>query len=176
MNEITPHLTPYIFGNPSAPNNDRISSFVDGLDIQEVPDTTAIGPMFDPLYANYAPQGPENVLYEIRKQFPYLPIIGFPPSVRSVNLAAGVAKEVTIPDKMAIVRFRGDGNYWVCMEGNAEVPQAGSTNVIDEQSKSIFKPEDYFYFIAGKVSLSMISTAGCNVSAAFWPMNMFPKV
>lgn len=177
MSDQIPHMVPSPFGGISQPNNspmrlDNVHSF------EGVAEMTAVGPMFDPEYSGYTPQGPVNALASIRSQFPFLEIMQFPPMVQTVHLDANAAKDVTIPQGMAIARFSGDGAYFVCIEGNASIPasSAGAANPegIDNASKSIFKPEWNFWYIQGRSSVSMIAQAACNVSISLWPINVLP--
>ena len=179
MIEQTPHLAPNQFSFPSAPNNNGMD-FSNVHSLEGIPEMTAVGPLFDPEYQNYAPQGAANVLMEIRRNFPFLEIMPFPPVVKTVHLDPGVPKEIAIPNGMALCRFSGDGGYFVCIAGNAEIPltSAGANDAtsVDSQSKSIYKPEWNFFYLQGKSSVSMISAAGCNVSMSLWPMNVLPVI
>ena len=158
---------------PSAPQNDT-NSLMDVVHFSGSPEMAAIGPEFDPLYENYAPQGPQNALMAMREKFPFLPILPLPNSVVAFALVANQVQEVQIPTGMAMAMISGDAAYWVSLQGNAQLPAIGVNPLDANQSRSFYRPDGIFFFIAGKSALSFISGVTSNVSIALWAMNELP--
>lgn len=100
-------------------------------------------------------------LMALRAQNPFIQILPFPNETRGYALPAGVAVDINLPSGTKMIRFVGDGNYYVSRKGNASAP-VGVAN--EDGSGSIMKPEYGFFFVEEISQLSVISTAGCNLT------------
>lgn len=138
----------------------------ESLDLNPIPQETALSnPQDDEMFT---PRGPINDLMRFRQQFPYVPIIPFPPQVRTVVLAANVAKDIDIPDVVVAVLLRGNADYYISNHGNAEIP-------IDGLSKSIYKPDGIMFFTGGIKNLSVIAPAACIVTLLGYAPSELPR-
>lgn len=143
-------------------NNPSLAPFLglmegEALELGDVPTETNIA---DPQTGFlFTPQGAINMLARFRAEFPYVPVLPFPPQVRTVALLQNVAQDIEVPDMVVAVIFKGSGNYYVSNHGKAEVP-------VDTTSKSFFKPEGFVWFTGGIRSFSVISpdVGGCIVT------------
>lgn len=93
-------------------------------------------------------------LMALRCQNPFIDIMPFPNKVVSVLLAAGVPQDITIPSQAKLVRFSGNGEYYVSRNGNAQIPD-GTPNTSD--SGSIMNPENNYWYVEEIQSLSVVS-------------------
>lgn len=124
------------------------------LDIGNVPEEAAIS---DPITGQLqTPQGVTNNLARFRVDFPNVPIIPFPNQVRTVALVQNIAQDIEIPDRVVAIMLRGSSDYFICNQGNAEIPA-------DKYSKSIYKPEGMLLYTGGIQTLSAITNnvGGC---------------
>lgn len=160
---------------PSMPgNNPVISPFLQmehnmTLPLSTVSEETSIGN--DDLKFTATPQGPRNMLMDLRDKFPYLPILPVPSNVVTVALAANVPQDIKIPDGTIMGLFFGSGTYYVGLHGNAEIPVAGN----QEASKSIYRPERFAFYLANKKALSLISAdAACVVTLLTYTFEQLP--
>ena len=126
----------------------------EALDVGEVPEETAIR---DPITGvPDTPLGVTNNMARFRIDFPYVPVIPFPNQVRTIVLVQNAAQDIEIPDRVVAIMLRGNGNYFISNNGNAEVPA-------DKFSKSIYKPEGWLIYTGGIKTLSAITpdVGGC---------------
>lgn len=100
-------------------------------------------------------------LMALRAQLPFMQIMPLPNTVLNILLAANVAQDVQIPDQTKLVKFKGDGNYYVSRNGAAQIPD-GTDNTT--RSGSIMVPEDVFYYVEELKNISIISLAGCKLT------------
>lgn len=100
-------------------------------------------------------------LMALRAQLPFMQIMPLPNTVLNILLAANVAQDIQIPDQTKLLKFRGDGNYYVSRNGAAQIPD-GTDNT--KLSGSIMVPEDVFYYVEGLINISIISLAGCKLT------------
>lgn len=154
-------------------NNPAFAAFLglgpgDILDLGEVPTDTNISEVATGI--PFTPQGPFNMLAALRAQFPYVPIIPWPPSISTVALVQNVAQELVVPDMVQFVMFRGSGNYYVSRHGNAETP-------VNALGKSIYKPEGFLFYSGGMKSFSCITpdAAGCVVTMLGYAPTELPR-
>lgn len=170
---LEPNETPW----PSALwNNPELAPLLDTrqgerLSLGSVPEETAIGSLLDDtIYTN---QGPNADLASLRLQFPFLQIIPFPPRAVSVKLTvASQAYNIDIPDGTSLIKMKGNGDYYVSQNGNAEVPFETPGGSI--QSQSIYKPEEYLLYVGGIRQLSVISPFANTIVTVLCFMN--PKM
>jgi hypothetical protein len=156
----SPAISPNQSSAPSEPtNNPGIWPYLsldtgEQLFISDVPQDTAIGSRVGD--TEYLAQGPQTMLAALRLQFPNLEVIPFPSRVKSVLLAtAGLAQDITLPDGTVAIIMRGNNDYYVSNNGNAEIPFA----VVNEgvYSQSVFKPEGYVLYVGNMRALSLIA-------------------
>ncbi len=118
-------------------------------------------------------QNNQSNLAYFRSSFPFVQIVPWPAFSKVVALAAGVAFDMSCRDKM-LVRFKGNGDYFVSFDNKARVPLVGDD---DTQNQSLYKPEDDWYYIGGKNQLSIIAPgADIVVCAQFFTTENWPKV
>lgn len=115
----------------------------------------------DNVLANLSNRMTNTDLMALRAQMPFIHIMPFPNTVMNILLAANVAQDIQIPDQTKLVRFKGDGNYYVSRNGAAQIPD-GTDNT--KTSGSVMTPEDTYYYVEEIRQLSMISLAGCKVT------------
>lgn len=146
------------------------------LSLNNIPEDTALD---EPSTGqSFTPQGVINNLARFRMDFPFVPIIPFPNTVRTVALIQNAAKDVRIPDGVVAVMFKGSGNYYVSNNGNAEVPVAAQDN--DSGSNfgcSLFKPENFMFYTGGIRTLSVITpdAGGCVVTIMGYAPSEMPR-
>ncbi len=165
-------LRPNENGQTDITNNPQLAAFAglmpgQALDLDELPIETALG---DPATGElFTPQGPITALMAFRQQFPYVPVIPFPPQVRTIVLAGNAVQDIEIPDMVEAVLFRGSSDYYICDLGNADIPTA--TNI----SKSIYKPDGIMFYTGGKKSMSVIAPAACIVTMLGYAPSELPR-
>lgn len=154
-------------------NNPQLAAFLglgegEALELGPVPEETNV---LDPQSGfTFTPQGAINVLMRFRAEFPFVPVMPFPPQVRTVFLVQNVAQDIEIPSMAQIIIFRGSGNYYVSNHGKAEIPA-------DTTSRSVYKPEGFAWYVGGSNSLSLITpdAAGCPVSILAYVPQELPR-
>jgi hypothetical protein len=127
---------------------------------------------------NLTPQGPVNNLMSLRAQFPFLPILPLPTAYESVHLAANTAEDIAIPSGASLMLLRGNADYYVATNGNAEVPSATNTagNAGSNRAKSFYAPQGILLYVSGVNSISVISPdADTIVTACFWSPDQMPR-
>lgn len=87
-----------------------------------------------------------------------------PPSdtIYNVVLAAGVAQNITVPTGAEYVIISSTGNLWVNCDGPASVPSSTATTGANPELNPGGR------IIQGKTTISLISSASCLVSLAFY--------
>jgi len=138
--------------------------------VDQVDPLTAIQPF--PNIAPMQPNNPSDDMLSIREQFPFLPILPFPRIVRTYFLAtANTAQDIDL-SQFVIVAFRGNGDYYLCMDGAAVVPTAGIP-----ATSSIYKPEGNFFYAGNMQSCSIVApNANCIVTAYGYHQNLVDLV
>jgi hypothetical protein len=106
-----------------------------------------------------------NDLDTLRLKMPWLPIVLFPPLIRSAFMAvANTPTDINVPTGAAIVQFYGPGDFYVSLGGRAVVPSAAT----EVDASTLYKPTGAFYIGATK-QISVVSpNANGIVQAAFW--------
>lgn len=135
----------------------------------------------DPLAALRSPvdkhimpvQNAETDLAFLRQMYPFVPIMPFPNFCRAVALAANTNTDVQCGNH-SLVKFKGNGDYYVSMQGRASVPIIGDPS---SGNQSIYKPEDEWFYIGGVSQISLIAPgADIVVNVMFYTTNNRPKV
>jgi hypothetical protein len=104
-------------------------------------------------------------LSAIRSQNPFIEILPLPDTVITRVCAGGVgtALDFNIPSGCQFIRFKGNADYYISLNGNASVPVlADNTN--NAGNSSMYKPEDVFFFVAEMNSVSVIAPAAAIVT------------
>lgn len=143
--------------------NEQTRQFSDGTSAQY---RGLVTPFTDSNSANLLITRQERLL-QLRANNPFVPILMFPSTAKAAVLLAGVAQDIPIPSGAKYVVLRGNGDYWVSVNGNAQVP-AASVGLTDDGIASIYRPDGVVYFCEEINSLSVVSAAGCIVSALFY--------
>lgn len=169
------NVIPNNSGFPSAAfNNPVVMPFLgmmpdELLPFSPVPEETAIGERSTS--EMFTPQGPRNLLMQMRAMFPNLPILPIPGKVSSIYLTANFARDIAIPDGSVLAILFGNGGYYMSAQGNAELP----TTANEFMSSSMYAPEGYAFFVGGKRALSFISaTTGTIVSMLTYSFTELP--
>lgn len=122
-------------------------------EISTVPELAGIRPM--PGGVEFTAQNIDTDLMGLRAQMPFLPIAQWPKSIRGVFLpTAGVPGVIEIPSGAVLGRFTGTADYFVSMEGQAQIPTATTPSDIG----SIFRPEWAWWYIGGVTQPSIVSS------------------
>jgi len=128
---------------------------------------------------------PHDDLRVIRNNFPFVPIMPFPPIVRSIFIptASVRAYELIVPSQATLCMLTGDGLFYVCSEGNAEIPTATNSpeGGGDNTSKSFAIPPNaifpFVFYVRGRRSLSVICASAptnpVTITAMFWNTDMW---
>lgn len=132
------------------------------IDLSTVPGETAIGTQLN--QEMYMQQGPHNDLIAMRIQFPYLEIVPFPARAKSILCSANVARDLELPDGTVAIVIRGNDDYFVSMNGNADIPTT------DNDSQSVYKPEGYMIYVGNVHSMSVIAAQDTIVSVMCYPL------
>lgn len=112
-------------------------------------------------------QNVESDLLLLRMELPFLPIVKYPRTVKTLFLGANIAGDIAIPGGAALVKFRGPLDYYVSFGGRAVVPTAASV-LENPDNDSIFRPEGEWYYIGGINQISVVGpNAGTIVQATF---------
>jgi hypothetical protein len=101
-------------------------------------------------------------LMALRAQMPFINIMPFPTTAIAVQLLAGVAQDIQLPDQCKLVRFSDNGSYYVSRAGKAAIPVAGSGEAL--LTGSVFKPSDEWWYVEDAVQISMIAAANTEVT------------
>lgn len=116
-----------------------------------------------------APQTPHHGLMRLRFQFPHLPIIPFPNSTKSIALVGGAAPvDVTIPDTAQLAMFRGDGAYYVSINGAASIPANTLNDDSAQACTSAYKPEGFLFYLGNVNQISLIAPSDGVVTILFF--------
>lgn len=171
-------LKPIINGDIPQPfNNPQLSAFLGNrpgaaLDLGYINEEVGVVSMLSGEV--WTPQGPENALMKFRAQFPFVPVIPFPPQVRTVMLAPNAPLEIEVPDMVEACMFRGSSDYYICNHGNASIPVVGELRT-DYQSKSIYRPDGIMFFTGGIKAFSIIAPAACAVTLLGYAPTELPR-
>lgn len=102
-------------------------------------------------------------LASLRAQNPFVTIEQWP-GVISAKLLAGVAQDVNLPSGCKMIRFKGNGDYFVTRNGNAVIPArafaadgGGDGVMYKPESGWIFTGEDIKQFSVISVADSLLS-------------------
>lgn len=162
---LGPNQRPY----PSSLANDPVFAPLlrpdsDYLVLSTVPQEVAIGSSIGDI--EYVDQGPVDNLIALRLQFPFMEILPFPARVVSVALNANTPTDVNIPDGTVGIVLRGNGDYFISLNGGAAIPTIGGPD-----TQSIYKPEGYVMYVGGRHQLSVVApNAGTVVSFMCYPL------
>jgi len=92
----------------------------------------------------------------LRAQVPFTTIVPLPDTVVTGVLAANTPQDFRIPSACQMVRFKGNGDYYVSANGNAQVPLATDT-ANQNFNSAMYKPEEFFYFVGEAQSVSIVA-------------------
>lgn len=115
---------------------------------------------------NFASRMFNAPLAALRAQNPFVRIEQFP-GVISAKLTANTAQDINFPEGTKMVKFKGNGDYYVTRNGVAVVPAltfaAGS-----DGSGVLYKPEDVWIFTGEEVKqVSVIAPVDCILSVSY---------
>jgi hypothetical protein len=114
-----------------------------------------------------------DALRSVRHNFPFLPIAQFPPQSVSINLLAGTASEIVLPDLTVACRIswtqKASNDLFVSLHGNARIPligDLGGGNMSESANKGmLLNPDDTKYFYVKDIkSFSAICANNCIVN------------
>lgn len=115
---------------------------------------------------NFASRMFNAPLAALRAQNPFVNIIQFPGSL-SAKLLAGVAQDINLPEGTKMVRFKGNGDYFVTRNGIAVIPAAGFSALTDGAGV-IYKPESEWIYTGEEIKqFSVISVADSLLSVSY---------
>lgn len=176
--ELTPNQSAF----PSAPWNSPQAASLLAFAGALAPDFGAVRPEVGVAApdgsVNITPQGATNDLMALRAQFPFLPILPFPPQSWAKYLAANTAVECNIPDGCVLMLLRGNNDFYISIQGNAQVPDATNTSdsLGDSSNKSFYAPQGILLYCGGMQRFSVIApNAGTIVSAVFFAPRQYPR-
>jgi hypothetical protein len=95
-----------------------------------------------------------TALAALRAQNPFLPIVQFPNSTVAILLAAGVAKDIQLPEGTKYIFLSGSNEYYVTRQGRAQIP-ADSNG--DYQSGAFSNPEGFFLYVEEVRNISIVA-------------------
>lgn len=150
------------------PYDDQDAPGRDGIgDSASVDDLAALGSM--PGRDPFPSQNIESDLAWLRADMPFLPIIKTPRSIVTAFMAlANTPTEIRIPDGAVMLRFSGDGDYYVSFEHQAVVPSA----TMDPNLMVVYKPEFAFFYVGAKKTVSVVSA---QVNRMVQVVALFPR-
>lgn len=108
---------------------------------------------------NFAARMFNPKLAALRAQNPFVSILPFPDMVKNVSLTANVPQDVTFDSGVKMVRFSGNGEYYVSRRGNAQIPDG-----LIQDSGSVMNPEDAFYYVEDIQQVSIVAPNACRVT------------
>lgn len=114
--------------------------------------------------SDLTPFNPKEDLAMLRHNFPFLPILPYPTKTLTLTLAANVARDFNFPSEIVMAWLRCPGNFYACINGNAEIPTLANEAVC----MSVFKPTEYPLYIGSANSISVISDMAITVQAMCW--------
>lgn len=106
-------------------------------------------------------------LAALRAQNPFVPFLPLPDKVITLNLSANNPADINVPQGSQFLRFSGNADYYISMNGNASVPTVAD-NTNNAGNSSIYKPEDVFYTCQESLSLSAVAPANAIVTVQIW--------
>lgn len=98
-------------------------------------------------------------LMALRAQNPFIHVMPFPNEVVALALQANVPTDINLPEGTKMVRFSGNGDYYVSRKGNAELPTAQNPG-----GGSVYKPEGAYYYTEEIKQFSVIAQNACNLT------------
>lgn len=102
-------------------------------------------------------------LAALRAQNPFVEIEQWPEPCTYV-LTANQSKDINIPTHAKMMRFSGNGNYFVTRNGNAFIPTGDKT---DNGDGVVFKPEWAWFHCEEIRSVSVIAQADMVLTVSF---------
>ena len=177
---LVPNQSPF----PSDINNSPILSNLNaGASMQpigEVEETAAIAAPDNSMLIT--PQGPKNDLMSLRAQYPFLPIMPMPAKVVPLVLTtANLAYNMRIPSGAVLMYMRGNSDYFVSLQGNAEIPSTANTAGVGNTGvgidcQSFYAPQGWLFYVNQLKELSFNSpNAGTIVTCSFWFPDQYPR-
>jgi len=100
-------------------------------------------------------------LMALRAQLPGIKIMPMPNEVLAYKLTANTPQDIRLPSGCKLVKFSGNGEYFITRKGSAQVP----TSVHEwDGSGALMNPEDVYYYVEEINSLSAIAPYDCRLS------------
>jgi hypothetical protein len=102
-------------------------------------------------------------LMALRAQNPFIQIMPFPNTTLGFLLVSNTPQDINVPSEAKVVKFTGNGEYYVSRKGNAQVPDG-----VDKLTGSIMNPEGVYYYVEEVQQLSIVSPGAVRVTVEFF--------
>lgn len=140
---------------PATPFNGQPKGLID-QDITQVDPQAGVAPLGQVIPV----QNIDSDLVALRREMPWLPILKRPLVSTLFFAAANVRQDFAIPPGVGLIRFKGNGGYWVGFDAGATVPSAAQADTF-----SAYRPEEEWYYARNLKQVSVVADA-INVSVS----------